>query len=72
MIQSSRHKILGLQQRLDRVIARAASSIANFQIEDADKDALSVLLSESVIIAEGRLIGSIQPGIQQPALEELC
>jgi hypothetical protein len=56
LIQSSRHKILGLQQRLDRVIAQAASSIANFRVEDADKDALSILLSESVVIAEGRLI----------------
>jgi hypothetical protein len=70
LIQSSRHKILGLQQRLERVIAHAASSIANFRVENADDDALNILLSESVVITEGRL--TTQYRFRHPLLRDFA
>ena len=56
LLASSRHKSIGLHLRLESIIAQAASSVASFDAVDADGDALSILLSESVIIEEGRLI----------------
>lgn len=56
LLGSSRYKSVGLHLRLQSVIAQAVSSVASFDIVDGDKDALNVLLSESVIIEEGRLI----------------
>ena len=56
LLESSRHKSAGLHLRLQSIIARAASSVASLDVESGDQDALNILLSESVIIEEGRLI----------------
>ena len=55
LIHSARHKISALAQRMEKVIGRAASSIGAFDAQDIDTEILEVMLSESVVVPEGRL-----------------
>ena len=55
ILRAPRHQMPNLQQRLQTVFARAAAAISGFDDHEIDVAALNVLLSESVIIAEGQL-----------------
>ena len=55
LLHSARHKMPNLKHRIDQVVACAASSIGTFDSHTLDNEALSVLLSESVIVPDGRL-----------------
>ena len=55
LLHSIRYKMPNLKHRIDQVVACAASSIGTFDSHTLDKEALSVLLSESVIVPHGRL-----------------
>lgn len=55
LLHSVRHKIPNLKRRIEQVVACAASSIGTFDSHALDTEALGVLLSESVVVPEGRL-----------------
>jgi hypothetical protein len=55
LLHSVRHKMPDLKQRIDQIIACAASSIGTFDSHILDHEALDVMLSESVIVPDGRL-----------------
>jgi hypothetical protein len=55
LLHSVRHQMPDLKQRIDQVIACAASSIGTFDSHMLDHEALEVMLSESVVVPDGRL-----------------
>lgn len=55
LLHSVRHNMPDLKQRIDQVVACAASSIGTFDSHMLDHEALEVMLSESVIVPDGWL-----------------